>query len=428
MKKSFFILAAIFVFTTVKAQDTLKVMSYNLLNYGNITSYCTVQNNSFTDKEKSLRSIINYTRPDIFAVNELAGNSFIHKRLLDSALNGGYANYYAKAGYSNGAGSDIVVMMYYNSKKLSLAGQYILNTQVRDIVLYKLYYNDPALAQTNDTAFINCIVAHLKAGSSSSDISTRASMVENAMSWLSQHAGAGDYLFMGDLNLKSSSEAAYQKLTNYSNASIRFYDPINKPGNWNNHSSFASIHTQSTHSSSNGCASGGGLDDRFDFILASSSVINGTSHYQYIPGSYTVVGNDGQHFNKAINSGANNSAPASVINNLYNMSDHLPLMMKLKVDQQGAGIAAALNRNNLRIKTVSPFDNRLLVKTASAASTNITVELFSAEGRRFYKNEMLLNYGDGEINIETSLLPAGLYILKVTDETGFFISRKVIKL
>jgi hypothetical protein len=110
------------------------------------------------------------------------------------------------------------------------------------------------------------------------------------------------------------------------------------------------------------------------------------------------------------------------------MSDHLPLMMKLKVDQQGAGIAAALNRNNLRIKTVSPFDNRLLVKTASAASTNITVELFSAEGRRFYKNELLLNYGDGEINIETSLLPAGLYILKVTDETGFFISRKVIKL
>ena len=283
----------------ISAQDTLKVMHYNLLNYGNITSYCTATNNSFTDKEKYLRRIIDYIQPDIFEVNELASNSFIHQRLLDSVLNHGSVNYWKKANYSNDAGSDIVVMMYYDSRKLALDNQYVLNTEVRDIVLYKLYYKAPDLAQTHDTAFINCLSAHLKAGSTSSDEQKRALMANNAMNWLNQHMGAGNYLFMGDFNLKKSSEQAYQAMINYSNAALRFQDPINTPGNWNNSSSYASVHTQSTHTSSNGCASGGGLDDRFDIILASASVMNGSNHITYIPSSYKTIGNDGYHFNSS---------------------------------------------------------------------------------------------------------------------------------
>ena len=427
MKKIFY-LGILLISMNISAQDTLKVMHYNLLNYGNITSYCTATNNSFTDKEKYLRRIIDYIQPDIFEVNELASNSFIHQRLLDSVLNHGSVNYWKKANYSNDAGSDIVVMMYYDSRKLALDNQYVLNTEVRDIVLYKLYYKAPDLAQTHDTAFINCLSAHLKAGSTSSDEQKRALMANNAMNWLNQHMGAGNYLFMGDFNLKKSSEQAYQAMINYSNAALRFQDPINTPGNWNNSSSYASVHTQSTHTSSNGCASGGGLDDRFDIILASASVMNGSNHITYIPSSYKTIGNDGYHFNSAINSGSNSSAPASVISDLYNMSDHLPLILKLKVDQQGAGVASLQNTHNLVVKVTNPASNSLDVFINSTSETRLKIELFSSLGQQLIVQNFRQNQGLNQTSLDILALPKGMFFLKITDENGFSITRKIIKL
>jgi len=428
MMKKIYLIVALFLSLNMVAQDTLKVMHYNLLNYGNVTSYCTTTNNSFIVKEPYLRRIVDYIKPDILEVNELGSNSFIHQRLLDSVLNHGSINYWKKANYSNAAGSDILVMMYYDSRKLVLDKQYVLNTQIRDIMLYRLYYKDPQLSQTHDTAFINCLSAHLKAGSSSSDAQQRASMALNAMNWLNSHLGVGNYLFMGDFNLKKSSEQAYQNMINYSNSALRFQDPINTSGNWNNNSSFANIHTQSTHTSSNGCASGGGMDDRFDLILASASVMNGSNHITYIPNSYKTIGNDGNHFNSAINSGSNNSAPASIINDLYNMSDHLPLTIKLKVNQQGAGFESLQNTNNLTIKSTNPISNQLKIFINTSSSTLLKIEMFSVLGQRILFQSFLQNAGDSQTSLDVSTQPAGLYLLKITDKNGFSITRKIIKL
>lgn len=428
MKKIFFTVWVLIISLTGMTQDTLKVMHYNLLNYGNVTSYCTTSNNSFVVKEQYLKRILDYIKPDILEVNELGSNTFIHQRLLDSVLNHGGVNYYMKANYSNDAGSDIVVMMYYDGRKLALDKQYVLNTEVRDIVLYRLYYKDPNLSQTHDTAFVNCIGAHLKAGSSTSDVQMRATMTLNAMSWLNQHMGADNYLFMGDFNLKKSSEPAYQNMINYSNSALRFQDPINKPGNWNNSSSFSYIHSQSTHTSSNGCASTGGMDDRFDIILASASVMNGSNHITYIPNSYITVGNDGNHFNAAINSGSNNSAPASIITDLYNMSDHLPIVLKLKVNQQGAGLASAQNAHNLTVKAINPVSNLLKVFINSSSSTSLKIELFSIIGQQYQNKSLQQSKGNVATSMDISNLPSGLYLLKVTDDNGFSITRKIVKL
>ena len=426
--RKIYLLGALLISMNLAAQDTLKVMHYNLLNYGNITSYCTASNNNFIVKEQYLRRIINYIQPDIFGVNELASNSFIQQRLLDSVLNHGSITYWKKANYSNAAGSDIVVMLYYDSRKLALDKQYVLNSSLRDIVLYRLYYKAPDLSQTHDTAFVNCISAHLKAGSSSSDQQKRAAMAMNAMDWLNQHMGAGNYLFMGDFNLKRSSEQAYQNMINYSNTALRFQDPLNKSGNWNNSSSFASIHTQSTHTSSNGCASGGGLDDRFDIILASPSIMSGSNHISYIPNSYKTIGNDGNHFNSSINSGSNSSAPASIISDLYNMSDHLPLILKLKVDQQGAGLASLQNTHNLTVKTVNPITDRLKILISTSTTTKLKIELFSLLGQQYLANDFQQNANNSTTSLDISGLPSGLFLLKITDENGFSITRKIIKL
>ena len=66
----------------LNAQDTIKVMQYNLLYYGQTSSYCTTANNNETAKNGYLKTIIKYVKPDIFTVNEIAPNSTKHQSLI----------------------------------------------------------------------------------------------------------------------------------------------------------------------------------------------------------------------------------------------------------------------------------------------------------------------------------------------------------
>jgi len=109
-------------------------MHYNLLNYGNITGYCTTSNNSMLNKEQYLRTIINYIKPDIFGVNELAANTYVVNRLLDSVMNFQSTKTYSRGNYLNAAGSDLISMVYYNNQKLALAQTISLQKHVRDII------------------------------------------------------------------------------------------------------------------------------------------------------------------------------------------------------------------------------------------------------------------------------------------------------
>ena len=90
-------------------------------------------------------------------------------------------------------------------------------------------------------------------------------------------------------------------------------------------------HTQSTHTSG-GCASGGGLDDRFDIMLMSGQILEDSGMVSYIPNSYKAVGNDGDHYNLSLLDGTNTSAPAAVLTALYDMSDHLPVIADLSIN------------------------------------------------------------------------------------------------
>lgn len=69
----------------------------------------------------------------------------------------------------------------------------------------------------------------------------------------------------------------------------------------------------------------GGVDDRFDFLLLSPSLMQ-----RYTAGSYTAFGNDGQHFNNSINAEpANSIVSQTVANALFDASDHLPVYLDL---------------------------------------------------------------------------------------------------
>jgi len=427
MQKLIIISALFLIGLNISAQDRIIVMSYNLLNYGNVTSYCTQTNNNMGAKTGYNATIIDYIKPDILGVVEMGSADFAHQRFLDSALNVNGVSYYAKASKMNTAGSDIISLLYYNEDKFGLANVVSLQNQVRDIVLFRLYYKSPNLASMTDTAFVNCIVAHLKSSKSSPNPTIRNQQVTTAMSYLSQHYPSDNYLFMGDLNLYKSSEAAYQTLTNYSNTSYRFYDPINKPGNWNNNSSFAAVHTQSTHSSSNGCAASGGLDDRFDFILISNALKTGSKHITYVNNSYKAIGNDGNHFNKSINYGTNNSVPANVLNALYNNSDHLPVVLELDLDNTIASISDVEKANQIRVRFQNPINNKLKLQIDSKTSQNVEIQIFDLQGRQIISEQQYLS-GSTNVNFDLSNMANGLYFIQIIDQNNQRIySAKLIK-
>ena len=187
MLKIIILVVTIFISGISLAQDNIKVMHYNLLNYGNVTSYCGVDINYYGDKEPLLHTIIQYIQPDIFTVNELGSITFIHQRILDSVMNKNSVKQYNKSDYINTNGSSLVNMLYYNKAKFVYVSAESIQNTVRDIVLYRLYYKSPNLSQDHDTAWLNCIVGHLKAGNTTSSKDKRTEMTANAIAYLVQN-------------------------------------------------------------------------------------------------------------------------------------------------------------------------------------------------------------------------------------------------
>lgn len=141
-----------------------------------------------------------------------------------------------------------------------------------------------------------------------------------------------NFLIGGDTNFYGSWEGGYQKLTeSQADNDGRGFDPLSMPGTWNNFA-YAPYHTQCPCAT--GCPtgfSGGGLDDRFDLWLTSQSVQDGAG-LDLLPGSYLAFGNDGLHYNSDVNgNGFNNAVGLALANALHDASDHLPVVLQLRL-------------------------------------------------------------------------------------------------
>ncbi len=115
-------------------RDTISVMVYNLLFYGHYTSFCTPQNNNVDDKDEYLKTIIGYTLPDIFGVNEMGTSPVNASRILNNVMNADGRTSYAHAGYTNNAGSGLVNMLFYDTEKFVLYDEEVAASIMSTIV------------------------------------------------------------------------------------------------------------------------------------------------------------------------------------------------------------------------------------------------------------------------------------------------------
>ena len=286
------------------AQEPIRLCTYNVLNFSTETS---------GDRVAALETVLDEVVPTILVAHEIAGLSGATRfqqdvlQFVDSRL--------TLAPFVDGPDSDNA--LYVDTTRVTVVAHTPITTDLRNLDAWVVAVNG-----TTDTLLI--VGCHLKAADDKESRTQRAEEASAINSILHTYTGRFGCVVAGDLNVYNSDEEAYQILTTFNTSVV--VDPINKPGDWHNNEAFAGIHTQATHDSAVGGFISGGVDDRFDFLLLSPSMMT-----KYVAGSYTAFGNDGQHFNKSINAEpANNAVSQTVANALFNASDHLPVYLDME--------------------------------------------------------------------------------------------------
>lgn len=338
-----------------------------------------------------------YLDPDILCVQELTDLSGANN-ILSACLNTDGVSKYGKSFFFDGPDTDN--SLYYNQEKLGLLDQNQIATSVRDLSEYILYYKEPGLNAQSDTIYLYVYSCHFKAGSQISDEQTREQQTQVLKSELANRTHGENFIVMGDFNLYTDQEQAFQNLIS---APVPLKDPINQQGNWHNNSSYKFIHTQSTRTTSFDGGTTGGMDDRFDFILCTSDVISGSNGVMYTPNSYRAVGQDGQHFNSSIiNTPTNASEPANIIEALHMMSDHLPVYMEVRT---GAPIGMEEQKNEA-ISFLHTENGFILSNENSNESYYF--QLYTMDGK------LLLNQSNSfNKTVHLNDINKGIYLIKV---------------
>jgi hypothetical protein len=366
--------------------------------------------------------------PDILGVCEMNTNPAFATNFLNNVLNTDGITYFKRSGFQAEPTSPVLTLtslIYYNSEKLVLNKQGYANTSPRLTHHFRLYLKTNQLAN-GDTVWINVLAGHLKAGSAAADATERSNAATTIRNYLNGLPKNENCLILGDFNLYKSSEAAFQTLTAPgTRKAFQFQDPVNRVGSWTVNSTYSDVHTQCPSLSYNsGCYSGGGLDDRFDFILMNRHMLNDSAGLKYITGTYKALGNDGSHYNKNItDSPTNTSAPSAVLQSLYKASDHLPIIARLRV--AGTFITATKPTHQARQFHLEISGDQLLVV---GVEDGIRSHLLftDANGKILWEGDQTVM--DSQLQMPPEVCTGGLVFVRCLTENHFFSSLKFLRI
>ncbi len=278
--------------------------------------------------------------PDIILgqefISQAALNQFV--AILNSAT--GSPGDWSAAPFFDGPDTDQVLL--YRTSRVQLLGASIIapGGPAPNHPRHVTRYDIRPIGYTSAAATLACYCSHMKSGALTSDQERRLVEAQNIRNNAETLNPAWGFLLGADLNIQTSSQAAYQELVNSqaSNAG-RFFDPIRTPGDWNNGQAFRFVHTQEPSTQ---------MDDRFDQVLLSSSLLNGAG-FDYIGSltqpystttwndpnhSYRAWGNDGTSFDTPIKVNGNTMVGAAIAQALITTvqgNGHIPAFLDLRV-------------------------------------------------------------------------------------------------
>jgi endonuclease/exonuclease/phosphatase family metal-dependent hydrolase len=417
MKKSIVLLVLIFiVFSEGYSQTNVKNMFYNLLYY---------PSGDPQNREDILKDILDTYQPDIFTVCELetevGADEILTQSIQSSRPNFARATFINNQSNQN-ADNQLNQMVYYNTDKFILESQVTHITYVRDIMQYTLLLK--TVDQATNPIRIEYFVTHFKSSDGNANKNIRLDMANVFTAVLESLDPDAYVVFSGDFNLYTSSEPAYQEILDVTN-DIVMIDPINDNSvlqSWSNDTpTYTAMHTQATRVyQQNGNGAYSGLDDRFDFSFISENLTTSTELF-YVDGTYDAYGNNKNCYNLDISDqSCTGTYTQSLRDNLYLMSDHLPVVMELFTPQN------ILNVENYTVNYLFKIQGSNLIQ--NNASILINDNLYNSK-LTIYNHlgqivKVIKTSTNNEINIDTNNLSTGLYVIrpensKITNQLKF---------
>jgi hypothetical protein len=405
MKKSIVLLVSVLMlFSEGYSQTNIKTMFYNLLYY---------PSGDPQDREDTLKDILDIYQPDIFTVCELetevGADEILTQSIQSSRPNFARATFVSNQSDPN-PDNQLNQMIYYNTDKFILESQVTHTTYIRDIMQYTLLLKTED--QATDPIRIEYFVTHFKSSDGTANKTIRFDMATTFTAVLENLDPDAYVVFSGDFNLYTSSEPAYQEILDDTN-DIVMIDPINDNTSlqsWSNDTpTYTAMHTQATRvNQQNGNGAFSGLDDRFDFSFISENLTTSTELF-YVDGTYDAYGNNKNCYNLDISDpSCTGTYSQSLRDDLYRMSDHLPVVMELQTPQN------ILNVENYALNTIFKIFGSNLIQNKVSILINDTL----------YNTELTIYNGLGqvvktiktstnnEINIDVHNLSSGLYVIR----------------
>lgn len=410
--KIFFTILFLLIFQGIIAQETIKTMFYNVFDYPSAPT---------PHRAQILSDILDEYQPDIFMVCEVESEIGADDILNNALNNNGVIYERAPFTQNQSSNSDLQQMVYFKSSKFTLETTEVIVTNVRDINRFKL----KLLTEDHDTnpLYLDLYVAHLKSSTGTANQQIRLQMVQAFTATLGDLEPNSFVIFAGDLNIYTASEPAYQELLNPDNP-ITFADPLDAPGSWQDNPNFAYLHTQSTRLSSAGFGggAGAGLDDRFDFILISENMLE-TPEMMYVENTYKAFGNNGNCLNNRIDSpDCDGEYGFELRNNLYWMSDHLPVIMDLQTDRTFLSTPTVSVPELITFPNGNMTGNYLTIQVHPSIQQEAGFKIFNVMGQ---KMDNIPNQNQHRYTVDVSSFSNGIYYLTSTadNKTYKFIKK-----
>lgn len=352
--------------------DTLRVATYNLLNFPGSTG---------TSRLPDFRKVISTMQPDVLVVQELLSESGL-TTFLNDVMNAVQSEYQA-APFVDGPDTDNG--LFYRASKVTLLADNQIATALRDISEYIL--------EASGLEF-RVYSIHLKAGTGTDNESKRLDEATILRNHLNDLPANSDFIVAGDFNIRNSAEGAFQELIgDQADNDGQLFDPIDQLGTWHDNAAFAAIHTQSTRTTAFGGGATGGLDDRFDLMLVSAAALSAGDVF-VLTGSYAAYGNDGNHFNQAVNFATNTAVADSVADGLHNASDHLPVFADFVIGG-GAPVEAILVNEVVSAPRQDWND--------SAGGNGVTFDAIPGNGAVDADDEWIELYNNDTVSVDLTL-------------------------
>lgn len=393
--KNLVLVFALTISTSSFSQLTMDVMCYNVLNFPN-----------GSNRMDTLKKVLSYYTPDILMLQELKSGGGLDQ--ITGALNELSNDHYTSGTWvpqQSGSTSYLLQQnIIYNTTMFGMAEERVILTPTRDVNYFKLFIKDENLPVTNDTVFLHVYVTHLKSSQGATNELARYEMAQEMRADINSLPANSYVLAGGDFNLYTSSEDAYQHLiaTGLTNTLV---DPLGMPGNWHS-SSFANkeILTQSTRLNALSDGAGGGLDDRFDFVLQSAELQAGNNELAYVGGTYKALGNNGSCYNTDIfNCSTVNNVPDSILWALYYCSDHLPVVFSMISD-----IVLSVDESEIPLFSIYPNPAQNELTIAPRKSEALEVLIIGLTGK-IHSQEII----SGSTKLDVSKLRSGIYFVRV---------------